>query len=550
MSAINPIKGILFLLLVTSNQLAAQNLPNILWITSEDNSPMLGCYGDDFATTPNLDALAREGFLYTHAYANAPVCAPARNTIITGVYANSAGNQHMRSNYKTANHVVPFPVLLKEKGYYCTNNSKEDYNTSGIGSEIWSESSERAHYKNREDGQPFFAVFNIMTSHESRVHEPAKENEKTHDPAGVMLPPYHPDTKEIREDWAHYYDQVTSMDNEVGAILDELEASGEAENTIVLYYSDHGGVIARSKRYVYETGTQVPMIIRIPDKFKQFWPNQETGTKVDNMVSLVDLAPTTLSIADVAIPDFIQGNTFLGKQRSEQTYVYMFRGRMDERPDMSRAVRDSDFRYIRNYMPHRNYGQHLAYLWKAKSTRSWEKEFKEGRCNDIQSRFWETKPVEELYHTVSDPWEVNNLVNNLEYKEVLARMRKANEEWMLRIHDAGLIPEMHYDEIQGDSSIYDYMRSDTVDMQQLMVATEATMPNASEALLNKLTNSPSAHLRYWGTLGLVLKGNDAQPYKKQLLKLLDDESDAVAIQAAEALYTIGTKKKQESGLLD
>lgn len=527
----------------------AQDLPNILWITSEDNSPMLGCYGDGFATTPNLDSLAKAGFLYTRAYANAPVCAPARNTIITGVYANAAGNQHMRSNYQKSGKVLPFPVLLKNKGYYCTNNSKEDYNVEGIGSEIWDESSGNAHYKNRKSSQPFFAVFNTMTTHESQIHKVPKENEKTHDPAGVMLPPYHPDTPEIREDWAHYYDQITLMDKEVGAILKELEASGEADNTIVFYFSDHGGVIARSKRYVYETGTRVPLIIRIPVRFKKLRPNTEAGSQVNSLVSFVDLAPTVLKIADIQVPDFMQGNTFLGNPTSEQSYAFMFRGRMDERPDMSRAVRDSAFRYIRNYMPHRIYGQHLAYLWKAKSTRSWEKEYKEGRCNEIQRKFWESKPIEELYHTASDPWEVNDLADNPDYKEVLERMRGANEEWMTDIRDAGLVPEMAYDKVQQGGSLYDYMHSGKVDISELMKATKATMPNASLALLTQLINSPSAELRYWGALGLVIKGKDAAPYKKQLLKLLDDESSTVAVQAAEALYNIGFKEKARKWLL-
>jgi len=527
----------LFLGLQFSLNGVAQELPNIIWITSEDNSPLLGCYGDDYAITPHIDSLSREGFLYTHAYANAPVCAPARNTIITGVYANSSGNQHMRSNYNKSKKVIPFPLLLRQKGYYCTNNNKKDYNVAGIGSEIWDESSNKAHYKNRKPGQSFFAVFNIMTSHESRVHEPPKENEKTHDAARVKLPPYHPDTQEIREDWAHYYDQVTLMDKEVGTILAELVASGEAENTIVIYYADHGGVIARSKRYVYETGTQVPLVIRIPDKYQALWPNRNKGTAVYRLVSFVDLAPTTLSLADIAVPDFIQGHAFLGKQQAaEQDYAYMFRGRMDERPDMSRSVRDTAYRYIRNYMPHRIYWQHINYLWKAQSTRSWENEYKEGRCDEIQQRFWEAKPVEELYHTATDPWEVDNLVENPAYQKVLERMRNANQNWMADIYDAGLIPEIAYQSVQGDSALFDYMRSKAVDIRSIVDATAATMLDASAEFLNKLLNSPSATLRYWGALGLVVKGNEAAPFKNQLVELLNDESSAVAIQAAEALY--------------
>lgn len=219
-----------------------KTLPNILWITSEDNSPFLGCYGDSFATTPNLDKLASEGFLYNRAYANAPVCAPSRNTIITGIYACSGGNEYMRSQYAKSDDIQFYPQFLHQKGYYCTNNPKEDYNivpeqTKGI----WDESGKNAHYKNRKPGQPFFAVFNSMLSHESSLHKSIPTEQLRHDPQKVKLPPYHPDTPEIRHDWAQYYDKIEDMDAWVGSILKELEESGEAENTIVFYYGDHGG---------------------------------------------------------------------------------------------------------------------------------------------------------------------------------------------------------------------------------------------------------------------------------------------------------------------
>lgn len=242
-------------------------LPNILWLTSEDNCPFLGCYGDEFATTPNLDKLASEGFLYTHAYANAPVCAPARNTIITGIYATSGGNEHMRSNYSKSEIIKTYPEFLREVGYYCTNNVKTDYNTQSIGPQlIWDECSRDAHYKNRNPGQPFFAVFNTTISHESSIHDSIPDEKLRHNPEEVPIPPYHPATQAIKHDWAQYYDKVEDMDAWVGEKLRELEESGLAESTIVFYYGDNGGVLPRSKRYVYETGTRVPLIIRIPEK--------------------------------------------------------------------------------------------------------------------------------------------------------------------------------------------------------------------------------------------------------------------------------------------
>ncbi len=344
----------LFIFLATCNKKSVVESPNILWIVSEDNSPFLGCYGDTLATTPNLDRLAGQGNLYTHAFANAPVCAPARNTIITGVYANSNGNQHMRSKYSKSDKVRFFPEYLRDAGYYCTNNSKEDYNIRVTDTKgIWDESSKEAHYKNRRDGQPFFSVFNIGISHESSIHKSIPTTELIHNPKKMILPPYHPDTEDMRHDWAQYYDKITAMDKRVGEILRKLEEDGLAENTIVFYYGDHGGVLARSKRYVYESGTRVPFIVRIPEKYKRLRAGK-IGDHISRLISFVDLAPTMLSISGIKIPEFMQGNAILGDQKSDDPeYVYMFRDRMDERYDMSRAVRDQKYRYIRNYMPYR-----------------------------------------------------------------------------------------------------------------------------------------------------------------------------------------------------
>ena len=258
-----------------------KELPNILWITSEDNSAyFVSCYGNSFATTPNIDKLAEEGFLYAHAYCNIPVSAPARNTILTGAYSASNGNEPMRSTYVKSESVRTYPEYLREAGYYCTNNSKTDYNTSSVNpNEIWDESSNKAHYKNRPEGKPFFAVFNLTTSHESSIqrNQTIPAGELHHDPEKVSLPPYHPDTPEIRYDWALYYDNVENMDKQVGELLKELEESGLSENTIVMYYGDNGGVLARSKRFVYETGTNVPFIIRIPEKYKYLYPGKKPG---------------------------------------------------------------------------------------------------------------------------------------------------------------------------------------------------------------------------------------------------------------------------------
>ncbi len=528
-------------------------LPNILWLTSEDNSPFLGCYGDEFATTPNLDKLASEGFLYTHAYANAPVCAPARNTILTGVYACSNGNQHMRSYYPKSDVVKPYPVYLRQLGYYCTNNSKTDYNVNNVEpGDIWDECDKTAHWKNRPEGKPFFAIFNTTISHESSIHKSIPNDELRHSPDEVPIPPHHPATPDMKHDWAQYYDKVEDMDAQIGRWLKELEDAGLAENTIVFYYGDHGGVLARSKRYVYESGTHVPFIVRIPEKYKYLFPEKQPGSKVKRLISFVDLVPTLLSIVGIQVPEYLQGNAFLGQQKTaDPEYAYMFRGRMDERYDMCRAVRDQRFRYIRNYMPYRIYGQRLEYLFRAPSIRSWKAAYEKGECNEAQSAFWEPKPVEELYDTENDPWEINNLAGDPKYKDVLDRMRAANKDWVTRISDTGFIPEADRVERAGEEPMYDYMRSGKVNLDAVMEAAEvATLGKTEnlEKLKSYLQNGESA-VRYWGASGLLILGEKAEGAISDLNAATKDESANVVSVAAEALYLLGEKEAAKKALL-
>ncbi len=522
------------------------DLPNILWIVSEDNSAYFtGCYGNPFATTPNLDRMASEGFLYTHAHANCPVSAPARNTIITGVYAASNGNENMRSFYPKPGEARTYPEFLREAGYYCTNNAKTDYNFSrgdnNVWLKIWDESSNQAHYRNRQEGQPFFAIFNLGVCHESSIHTTMPREELRHDPDKVTLPPYHPDTPEMRHDWAQYYDKVEDMDRQVGQILKELEESGEADNTIVFYYGDHGGVLARSKRFVYETGTHVPFIIRIPEKYKHLFPAEKPGDPVDRLISFVDLAPTLLSIADVPVPEYMQGNAFLGSQKTEDPeYAFMTRQRMDERFDKVRAVRDSQFRYIRNYMPFRITMQHVNYLFRAPSARSWKEAFEAGETNEVQSMFFLPKPVEELYHTESDPWEVNNLADDPEYAEVLERMRGALTDWMIDIRDTGLVPETEYSTFSDGGSMYDYMRSDECPFDELMRASDlATSENAGTGAYVEFLKNDHNAVRYWGAVGMLINKDSAGSELSALIDAARDRSGAVATLAAETLYAIG-----------
>lgn len=517
----------------------AQDRPNILWIVSEDNSPFLGCYGDAFATTPQLDQFAAEGVRYRRAFSTAPVCAPSRSTLITGVFPTSMGTEHMRSQYPLPDLIRLFPAYLREAGYYTTNNAKTDYNLSPLEGRMdaaWDESSNKATYKNRKPGQPFFAVFNTAISHESSIH--TRLDTLMHDPEHVPIPAYHPRTPDMKHDWAQYYDRITQMDTWVGRILDELERDGLAENTIVFYYSDHGGVLGRSKRFLYESGLHVPLIIRFPKKYAHLAPSG-LGTWQDRMVSFVDFAPTVLNLAGVPIPEYMQGHPFLGKQSDKPSeYAFSFRGRMDERFDLSRSIRDKKYRYTRNFMPHKIYGQYIEYLWRAPSMPSWEKVYREGTLDAAQAAFWESKPFEELYDTDADPDNVHNLAADPNYGQVLDRMRGALVNWMIASKDVGLIPEPMMADISVSEPLYDFARSGRYPLDSILeTATMAASKDVRSltSLTERLQDS-NPIVRYWAATGCRILEGAAAPAKSLLLRVLADPEVSVRIAAAEALY--------------
>ena len=545
----------IILVVILSTKARAQKLPppNILWLVSEDNSPKMGCYGDTFATTPRLDRLAIEGIVYDNVFATAPVCAPARSTLITGVYPAAMGTENMRSQYPVPSSIRLFPEFLKKAGYYTTNNAKTDYNLSPLEERMkdaWDESSPKATYKNRKPGQPFFAVFNTMITHESSIHNTL--DTLIHNPKKVPIPPYHPHTSEMEHDWAQYYDRVTQMDSWIGRMLDELEKEGLAENTIVFYYSDHGGVLGRSKRFLYESGLKVPLIVRIPKKY-QYLAENLPGTRNSSFVSFTDFAPTLLNLADIAIPGYMQGQPFLGKQLPvSKDYAASFRGRMDERLDLSRTIRDKKYRYIRNYMPQKIYGQYIAYLWKAPSMPSWEKAYRTGKLDAPQSAFWQHKPFEELYEIETDPHNIYNLSTHAEYTNVLNNMRKKLDNWMRKYRDAGLIPEAMMEEISATGTIYEYAQSSQYPLNEVLetanIAASATKENLPLLICRLQDKNPL--LRYWAAMGCRILEKNAVSAKPKLLKLLNDESICVKITAAEALYYMEEKQRALKTLKD
>ena len=536
-------------LVALSVSATAADRPNVLWITSEDNGPHLGCYGDEYATTPNLDALAERGCRYTVCWSNAPVCAPARTCLITGMYPTSIGGQHMRSMVRLPEGHQMYPQYLRSEGYYCTNNSKEDYNVEKPG-QVWDESSRNGHWENRGDEQPFFAIFNHTISHESKIRNAIDAADRIHDPAEAPIPAYHPDTPETRKDWAQYYDRMTMMDAQAGANLEELEQAGVSDDTIVMYYGDHGSGMPRSKRWPYNSGLHVPLIVYIPEKWEHLAPEDYVpGGTCERPVSFVDLAPTLLSVCGVEPPEQFQGHAFLGEHDAgRQPYVYGFRGRMDERYDMVRSITDGRYVYIRNYMPHRIYGQFISYMFQTPTTRVWHDMHDAGELNEAQSHFWERKPAEELYDLQNDPDEVDNLADSEAHADIKSRLNIALAEWMVSVGDLGFLPEgeIHSRAINGVPR--DYGRSEDWNLKLgMMVADLATAPSddpeMGRLIVRDALRYDDSAVRYWGAIGLLNhESAGVESARDELRAALSDDSPSVQIIAAEALGRFGNEE--------
>jgi len=525
--------------------------PNILWLSCEDNNiTWVGCYGNPHANTPVIDQLATEGFQYMHAYASAPVCAPSRSTWITGINAVSMGTHPMRSRYRIPNDLIKYyPDHLKANGYYVGNCTKTDYNlceSAEFGGrkdrECW-DNPGQVKWDDLKQNQPFFQIINSTLSHESKAFGDVNNTE--HDPANTKLRKYHPDVPDMRKNYAHYHDAMKRMDSAIGASLAKLEELGLAENTIVIHNSDHGGVLPRSKRYLFGSGIHCPLIIRIPEKFKHLWPAQKPGMKVDRIVSFVDMPKTWLSITNSKVPGYMQGNVFLGpKTEKEKEFHFAFRGRMDERNENARAVCDKQFLYIRNYMPYTPWMQHLNYLWKMAATQAWEKQVKEGKASEVEARFFKPKGfTEEFYDMHKDPDNVDNLIDNPEYSQIIGRMRGGLRSWQEQIFDAGLMPEAEVVKraTANNTTIYEMVRNPKLyNVSALLDAADLALAKEQGNLpkLKKLLKSSDCGLRYWGIVGCFLL-NDP----KAGFQCLEDESHEVRAMAAWLLVNTGNKEK-------
>jgi len=521
--------------------------PNILWITCEDISPNLGCYGDSLARTPHLDQLAQEGILYRHAYGSAPVCAVARSSIISGVYASSLGSQHMRCAASLPSAVQLYPELLRESGYYCTNNAKTDYNLDIDHKAIWDDCSTQAHWRNRPTSdQPFFSIFNLKTSHESRVNDSinyrnaiaSTPEAMLRKPGEIPVPAYFPNSDVVQELWARYYNIITAMDREVGDILLQLEEDGLAQNTIVFFYSDHGAGVPRHKRWLFDTGLQVPLIVHLPEAYENL-SSSVAGSVSEELVSFLDLPATALELAGVPLPSHLEGQPFLSRNPiTPRDYIFAGRDRMDERYDMQRAVRDKQYKYIRYYQPYLPYCQYMNTPEKGGIMQAIRGAEMSGKMPPAGAHIIaKSKPVEALYDCERDPLELVNLASDPLYTEKLKELRKAHADWSDQTMDTGLIPEtiIREWEVKYEKPIYQIMREQQIPVAEIR---EAALDDLSVSQLLDRMNHENAAVRYWAAIQL---GNKADLTSQAPIEpaLLEDAVPVVRFAVARAVILQG-----------
>ena len=535
---------LIFVFIISSCNDELDPKPNILWIVTEDNSlHYMNLYTKGGAEMPNVSSLASEGVVFNNAFSNAPVCSVARSTIITGVYSPRIGTQYHRrmSLVKLPDDVKPLPVYLKEAGYYTSNNSKEDYNFIKDG-EIWDESSGKASYKNRKKDQPFFHVQNFHNTHEGQLHfdqEHLDNALKTNNLDSIKPFPYHPDTPTFRYTQSLYHNHHKDVDKEIGKFIKKLEDENLLDNTIIFYYADHGGVLPRSKGYIYESGLNVPLVVRIPEKFKKLSPFK-AGSRTSTFVEFVDLVPTVLSIAGIEIPRSVDGKPFLGKKLKKsklekQNTTFGYADRFDEKYDLVRSVRVGKYKYIRNYQPFNVDGLYNYYRYKMLAYKEWYKLFQDGKLNEVQGQFFKPRAPEALYNIEEDPHEIKNLAKDKNYIEILLDLRTKLNDHLVSINDLSFIPEPHLLE-NGLDDIVSYSEKNKDLISRLIKISDLSLSDYKQvsSKIQDALNDINPWVRYWGLIVSSSYGSKALENKEQINSIFEnDPENLVRMRAAE-----------------
>lgn len=533
--------------------------PNILWLTIEDISPYgFGCYGNNEVSTPNIDALAERGVRYLHASSVAPQCSPARSSIISGSYATTYGTDLHRTNQTVPLDLYLFPQYLREIGYFTTNVNKTDYNLTRKMTEIaypanWDLLFNNASYNNpgRKEGQPFFAVFNNMRTHMTRLVTITAEGRSIRlDPDALTLPDHVPDHPDLRSDYALHLEGAEDIDRWVGLFLDDLEKRGLADNTIIFFFSDHGGCLPRGKAFPFNTGLHVPFIVYAPPRWEHLL-EKPPGSVSERLIDFTDLAPTMFSIVGLKPLPHFQGTAFMGPYKGPpKDFNFGLRSNTGPHFDPSRTANDGRYHYIRYFTPHKPHALRQTYQWQMPGQLAYDQLFLDGALDDARAQYYLPKPTEMLFDLKNDPWELHNLAEDPAHQDILKRMRDATYQHMIQSRDLGLFPPSIRFHHSGEIGIYEYVQTTDYPLEELIdaawLAGEGDPGKIGE--LTRLMEHERPEMRFWGASGLItLMQREAiedlpEATLTLLNGLLDDDFHHTSSAAAAALSYSDTER--------
>lgn len=550
-------QSIAFTLLLSSFiRLSAEDRPNILWIVAEDISPFFGCYGDPDADTPNIDALAKKSHVFLNAFSTAPICAPSRSCLATGMYATTLGTQNLRSEVSIPDTIQPLAQVFRKGGYWTALRNKTDYNFNPDGLyDYWKD--DLRPWRHRPENKPFFSFMNLGSTHEGSGNmaeraDPALKRlapNRWHDPDTIHLPPYYPDTPEMRRIWARYHDLISVWDQDVQAVLDDLKKDGLADDTIVFLMADHGLGLPRYKRWLYKTGLHVPLIIHIPEKFRMFSPGLKPATQEEHIVSYLDLPPTALTLAGIEAPTLYQGSSLLKKGAAEikqREYVFAARDRADDMYDLSRCVFNGRFLYIRHFMPHLPPIQEgiIFSPTKKESLVELHRVHDADKDTDISERLWLPRPHEELYDLKNDPHELINLADDRRLEWVKQELARELRSWILDTRDSAFLtePEMHRRAQANHLTPYTLAQDENLyPLEPILNIADMASRRQGDGMEFYTSTDPA--IRYWALMAGIMSGEDNERMVSIFSKCLEDSNPVVRTTAAEGLARLDQPEK-------
>ena len=537
-----------------TSALFAADKPNFVWLISEDNSThYLKLFDEHGAETPRIAELAKHGLLFEHAFSNSPVCSVARTTLMTSCYGPRIGTQFHRRSV-----MVPmppglrmFPAYLRDAGYYTTNNKKKDYNAIE-GDGVWDESSPKATWQNRSDDQPFFHMQSFGATHESSLHFKDMSKPTKHDPETVFVAPYHPNTPTFRYTNARYRDNIQTVDQQIGAVVDQLEADGLLEDTFIFYFGDHGGVLPRGKGYAYESGLHVPLVIRVPEKWKHLTQDATLGSRQKGFVSFIDFGPTLLNLAGVDVPAEVDGKPFLGDgismtEVSNRDEAFGYADRFDEKMDLVRTLRKGKYEYVRSYQPFNFDGLQNNYRYRMLAFQEWRELYQAGKLNDVQKQFFETRPAEALYDIEADPHETKNLATVPAYAPIVQEMRQRLRDRIKGMPDLSMYPEAHLADAAFQNPV-PFGQEHKQDIARLVDIADLSLVSFYQAEdgIKRALDATDPWQRYWALITCTVHGDSAKPLTEKIKHLAEhDEVNLVRLRAAEFLALTGSMNTRD-----